>query len=90
MLKLLYTLLNVSALRRIDFSIGYHGELTSWRYEVQASAEANLFRDKNNLLHQYPEKIAVRQGIRIVTGYPLDTILDIKGYHQYVQWISRG
>ena len=52
--------------------------------------EANLFRDKNNLLHQYPEKIVIRQDIRIVTGYPLDIILDIKAYHQYVQWISRG
>ena len=62
----------------------------SLRYKVQTRVEASLFRDKNNLLYHYPEKIVIRQDIRIVTGYPLDIILDIKAYHQYVQWISRG
>ena len=52
--------------------------LTSRRYEVQTSVEANILRDENNLLHQYPEKIVIRQDIWIVTGYPLDIILDSK------------
>ena len=59
------------------------------RYTVQTWVEASLFQDKNILLYQYPEKIVARQDIRIVTGYLLDIILDIKAYHQYVQWIMR-
>ena len=60
------------------------------RYKVQTRLGASLFRDKNNLLHQYQEKIVIRQDIRIITGDPSDFILDIELYHRSVQWISRG